>query len=364
VGRDRGRDAWRLVSLEYSGLLATDEPAGRRRSSTASSHEFARQRPSELLNSRKTGFEAFYCAPGPAGAHEKGGVEGDLGRFRRRWLVPVPKVASLAELNAMLAEADAAEDGRRIAYRAATVGEEFAAELRFLRSLPGERFETAATLWPPGGPVLADQCRQVPLPGPGLPDRLTGAGHAVSERAAHLRRREAGGGPSAAGRGRCRDLELDHYLEILARKPGALAGSAALAQARTAAVFTSVHEAFWAAARARHGDSAGTRALIEVLLLHRRMPPAQVIAGMRAALAAGSCSADVVAVEAHKHATAAPGGDAETAWQALARPRRSRAAVVTLPRRQDALPPDRRPAPSVAAYDQLLSVPPASGGGA
>ena len=93
-------------------------------------------------------------------------------------------------------------------------------------------------------------------------------------------------------------LELDDYLEILVRKPGALPGSAALAQAGAAGVFTSAHEAFWSAARARHGDGAGTRALIEVLLLHRRMPAAQVIAGMTAALAAGSCSPDVVAVEA------------------------------------------------------------------
>jgi len=94
------------------------------------------------------------------------------------------------------------------------------------------------------------------------------------------------------------------------------------------------------------------------------MPPAQVIAGIRAALAAGSCSADVVTVEARKHAMTAPGGDGENAWRALARPRRSRAAVVTLPRRPDALPADRRPAPSVAAYDQLLSAPPAGRGGA
>ena len=68
-------------------------------------------------------------------------------------------------------------------------------------------------------------------------------------------------------------LELDHYLEILARKPGALPGSAALAQARAAGAFTAAHEAFWGPGRARHGDGPGTRALIEVLLLHRRMPP-------------------------------------------------------------------------------------------
>jgi transposase len=52
------------------------------------------------------GFEAFYCEPGLSGAHEKGGVEGEIGRYRRRHLVPVPKVTSLAELNARLAEAD------------------------------------------------------------------------------------------------------------------------------------------------------------------------------------------------------------------------------------------------------------------
>jgi hypothetical protein len=38
-----------------------------------------------------------------------------------------------------------------------------------------------------------------------------------------------------------------------------------------------------------------------VLLLHRRMPAAQVIAGIHAALEAGSCSPDVVAIEARKH---------------------------------------------------------------
>ena len=44
------------------------------------------------------GFDAFFCEPGIAGAHEKGGVEGEVGRFRRH-LVPVPRVESLADLN-------------------------------------------------------------------------------------------------------------------------------------------------------------------------------------------------------------------------------------------------------------------------
>jgi len=93
------------------------------------------------------GFEAFYCIPGIEGAHEKGGVEGEIGRFRRRWLVPVPVVASLAELNARLAAADAADDARHVAVRAATVGQDFAAEAPRLLALPADAFDTASVLW-------------------------------------------------------------------------------------------------------------------------------------------------------------------------------------------------------------------------
>jgi transposase len=38
------------------------------------------------------GFDPFYCEPGIGGAHEKGGVEGDVGRFRRTWLSPMPSL--------------------------------------------------------------------------------------------------------------------------------------------------------------------------------------------------------------------------------------------------------------------------------
>jgi len=45
------------------------------------------------------GFDSFFCQPGKRGAHEKGGVEGEIGRFRRRHLVPIPVVATMSELN-------------------------------------------------------------------------------------------------------------------------------------------------------------------------------------------------------------------------------------------------------------------------
>jgi hypothetical protein len=94
------------------------------------------------------GYDSFYCRPGIEGAHEKGGVEQEIGRFRRNHLVPVPKVATLGELNLLLAAADAADDDRRIGWRRETVGQHALVEAAALRALPAERFDTATVLRP------------------------------------------------------------------------------------------------------------------------------------------------------------------------------------------------------------------------
>jgi len=306
------------------------------------------------------GFEAFYCEPGPGGAHEKGGVEGEIGRYRRRHLVPVPRVASLAELNAKLAEADIADGRRHIEFRAASVAQDFAAEQPLLGPLPGEGFDTGTVLWPRADKfarISVGKCRY------SVPARLIGARVRIRLTANELEvfegSRKVAAHPRLAAAG-AEHLVLDHYLEILLRKPGALPGSVPLAQARAAGTFTAAHQQMWDAARARLGDGAGTRTLIEVLLLHRRLPAASVTAGIRTALAAGTCSPDVVAVEARKHADAARPGKAAVTPPAPVPPG---AAVITLPRRQAPLPADRRAAPSVAAYDQLLARSRAGGDG-
>ena len=142
-------------------------------------------------------------------------------------------------------------------------------------------------------------------------------------------------------------LDLDHYLEILLRKPGALPGATALAQARAGKLFTAEHDRFWAAARKAHGDAAGTRALVEVLLLHRRLAHAEVCAGITAALAVGSVNPDVVALEARKAGehtiSTEPGGVGDRG-----------ADVVDLVARRAELPADSRPMPCLDKYDALL----------
>ena len=317
------------------------------------------------------GFESFYCKPGKDGAHEKGGVEGEGGRFRRNHLVPVPKVDSLAELNVRMAAADAADDARHIVHRVRSVGQEFAREAPLLRPLPVEVFETGLSLHPRVDRYSRITVRQSTY---SVPARFIGRrvrtllradevlvfdGRVVVAR--HERSTTKGS----------TTVVLDHYLEILARKPGALAGSTALAQAREAGVFTAEHDAFWAAARRTHGDAVGTRELVEVLLLHRHLAHADIVAGLAAATKVGALRADVVAVEARRVAderpastdtpgTDTPGTDTPGPTPVGAdRPPR----VVSLTERRLAdpaaviagLPPDRRELPRVDHYDELLT---------
>lgn len=155
-------------------------------------------------------------------------------------------------------------------------------------------------------------------------------------------------------------LLLDHYLEVLVRKPGALPGATALEQARQACRFTPVHDAWWAAVRKAYGDADGTRALIEVLMLHRSMAHDHVVAGIAAALKVGAMTSDVVAVEARKAAQTDPQPTTATAatvpgGRPVGHPAQLPEDIVSLTQHRLAtLPVDTRPPPSVAAYDQLL----------
>lgn len=94
------------------------------------------------------GFDPFYCEPGISGAHEKGGVEGEIGRFRRNFLTPVPVVESLAELNRKIRAWDEGEDRRRIGNRISMVGQDFAAERPFLAPVPVKGFDPGLVLNP------------------------------------------------------------------------------------------------------------------------------------------------------------------------------------------------------------------------
>jgi transposase len=281
------------------------------------------------------GFDSFFCRPGIAGAHEKGGVEGEIGRFRRRHLVPIPQVGSLGELNRQLRAADLADDARRIGGRPRTVGDDFAAERPALAALPATPFDAARVL----AAHRVDHKARVSVRQGfySVPARF--AGRQVNVRLGASQVELRAGGQVIARHERlvarfAESLHLDHYLEVLAAKPGALPGATALVQARAAGAFTPAHEAFWAAARRKLGDQAGTRALIEVLLAHRHLPAGALVQAMQTLAAAGIVEPAVVLVEARRLADGHATGPVAIGTASLAR--------------------YDRPAPTLGGYDHLL----------
>ena len=279
------------------------------------------------------GFDSFFCTPGKEGAHEKGGVEGEIGRFRRRHLVPVPAVASLTALNQRIAAGGMVDDGRVITGRPVTVAAAFAAEQPAMLPLPAEPFDPARLLQARADGRARVCVRQnyysVPAryAGRRLPVRLSASSVEVLDGPQVVARHERAAGKYAE------ILVLDHYLEVLRRKPGALPGATALAQARAAGTFTAAHQGYWDAARRKHGDAAGTRALIEVLLAHRALPAAALPAAMTTAVSSGVLDPQVIVIEARRQAS----GQATP--------------VIAI----GALARYDRPAAALEAYDQLLT---------
>ncbi len=246
------------------------------------------------------GFDSFFCEPGERGAHEKGGIEGEVGRQRRHFFVPIPRAKSLADLNRRLEEADRRDLARHIGARRETVGAMGVADRAALRPLPDVPFDFARVV-----PVQVDRKARVCVRQSfySVPARF--AGRELTARIGGTRIEVVAAGSVVASHERStvrgsQTLVLDHYLEILTRKPGALPGALATHQARTAGVLTAAHEAFWARARRRFGDAGGTRALIEVLLLHRGMPFPAIHAALEAVNSAGSADPALVAIEARR----------------------------------------------------------------
>lgn len=165
-------------------------------------------------------FDSEFCTPGEEGAHEKGGVEGGLGRFRRNRLVPVPRVDDFDALNALLRKSCAEDDLRTLEEGTRTLLENWEDEVPHLRVLPTERFDTAEVSTPSVDKKSRVKVRTNRY---SVPVRL--AGRKVEARIQARSIEILHGGQVVArherlqGRGEQR-LELDHYLELLQRKPG------------------------------------------------------------------------------------------------------------------------------------------------
>jgi hypothetical protein len=127
--------------------------------------------------------------------------------------------------------------------------------------------------------------------------------------------------------------QLDHYLELLKHKPGALARSLALSQERERGAWPACFDALWRAIEARLGPTEAARQMVDVLLLCRELPAARVELAVRGALAAGAHDGRAVQVLARR----------------AERPRPEPLADLDERLRRTA-----RPAPELSDYDELL----------
>lgn len=280
-------------------------------------------------------YDSIFTTPGIAGAHEKGGVEGEVGRLRRNHLVPVPSVGSIAQLNAMLLSACDGDLGRQIAGRPGTVAEQHALERPMLRVLPAECFdatEVASVRVDAKALITIRQNRYsvpVALAGLRVSVRVGAREIIVDHQGLEVARHERLHGRSGTR------ARLDHYLELLARKPGGLQRSLALAQERERGAWPRCFDELWQTLTDRYDASESARQMVDVLMLAREHGPASVELAVRGALAAGAIDGRAVAVLARR--AAAP--------ERVAQPLAGLEARLTA---------HDRPEPGLADYDALI----------
>ena len=241
-------------------------------------------------------YGAEFCRPGKVGAPEKGGVEGGVGRFRRGHLVPVPKMQDYDELNAYLLACCAEDDARLMMGRTRTVEQMWLDEAAALRPLPTEHFDSSE-----GTTVRVDSKGRVSVRTNRYSVPISLAGRKVEARVQANRVDIFHGGRRVAGHPRLHGrheerLKLDHYLELLQRKPGALKRSTALHQAREAGQWPQSYDRLWTELQRRYGQSDGTRHLLDVLMLHRQYRVGDVHAAVELSLEYGCCDGGAVAV--------------------------------------------------------------------
>lgn len=238
------------------------------------------------------GYEASFC--NTYAGHEKGGVEGEVGRFRRNHLVPIPEFDSLESLNVWLEEECRRDEKRSIRGHDLSVEAGLVFERAALLPRPAESFDLAEECL-----CLVDEkgCVRVKTNLYSTPLRPRTRCH-VRLLPSHVEVR-APGNKLAARHERCylrgrQIYNLEHYLDVLKRKPGALSGSKPLNQWRKEGRWTTQFDRLWEQLQERHGRSAGTRLMIELLLEGKRVGYERLNRAIELALELGTGEAEAV----------------------------------------------------------------------
>ncbi len=159
---------------------------------------------------------------------------------------------SLEELNRLLASGADEEQNRLITGRSQTIGAAMLAEREHLLPLAAEGFDLASLHFPQ---VNQSGCVKVLTNFYSTP-LVVGTTVEAKVYSAYVEIWHSG--RCVARHERCygrhqQVLELDHYLEVLKKKPGAMAGSTALEQCRAQGRWPANYDRFWSLASERNG---------------------------------------------------------------------------------------------------------------
>ena len=163
-------------------------------------------------------FKTEFC--NIASGNEKGLVENLVGYARRNFMVPVPRVRDINELNHQLIQSCRTyRDNHKVDSRTETVAQAYAKEIRFLHAIPSYRYDTSRKATPEVGDystVRFDK-NNYSVPVRYLRKTVTVKGYANEVHIMH------GGELIAAydrsyGSGKTQ-YRLEHYIDLIERKP-------------------------------------------------------------------------------------------------------------------------------------------------
>ena len=245
-------------------------------------------------------FESNFCRPREA--HEKGLVENLVGYVRRNFLVPLPRVASLEELNALLRESCRSSLGRRLRGQDRTVAEAWEEDRRHLLPLPAWPWPCCVTR-----PAKATLSCLVSFDSNRYSVPAAYAGRNVMVRA-YVDRVEIAGGERVVASHRRRYergrdvLDPYHYVPALLRKPRAFHQARAVRRYPWPQAFRQA----LAFLEERHPDGGGVKEFLRILVLKEQVGERRLGEALELALHYRCVGADAVRHLLHRM---------ETTWQ-------------------------------------------------
>lgn len=207
-------------------------------------------------------FESVYCAPGRG--NEKGQVENLVGYVKRDFLTPIPRVKTLDELNELLlAGCTRYAAGHKVPGTDLTVEQAWAQEKKLLLPLPARPFDCFSY-----AEVKANKSQLVRFDNNHYSVPAMWAGRNLSVKGYVNRVEIYGQRQLVASHPRCHKrgeeiYDLDHYLDTLTKKPGALEYAKPFQKANLPAIY----QQYLQELKRRHPRPE--REFVHIMLLHR-----------------------------------------------------------------------------------------------